>query len=488
MNLAFFGRDALVASANCRGFAIASVVSLFLATASLFAAPQPPRISIVHPPAGSTVPLTKECYVTGSITPANAPLTCNGKPVKPYRTGGFLFMFPLRNGRNTMVFQSGKTKITHSFFAKPETPVAPPDRITPLTPKHPVGTGVNEPVSLVCIAPAGRKVFAMAGERTIALRPNATVPSRYEAAVSFPFPVENVPILFWSDGLEDQPAGSITVRKDWPCYRVTGPLFEVRLRSLPGDGDTIGFLPPGYEFRSSGFYGQHVRVIFADRTGYVSRSDLRELPSAKLPAVPVFPDIARGYPARPQKGKRPQDLLIVVDAGHGGNDSGALGPCRKMEKTANLAQAKRIEQALRKAGFRVLMTRTDDRFIGLYDRVRQAYAKRADAFISVHHNATGSGGNPATARSIGSFVWNERGKALAECIEPHIAAVSGIRDNGVSMKSLAVCRNPATPSCLLEFDFINCPEGEEAIFDADRQEKFAAAVVKGVLDWIAGKK
>lgn len=462
---------------------------LLLATSQLFAAPPPPpRISIVHPPAGSTVPLTKECYVTGSITPANAPLTCNGKPVKPYRTGGFLFMFPLQKGRNTMVFQSGKTKVTHSFFAKPEQPAECRGAITPLTPKLAVGAGVNEPIALACIAPAGRKVFVMVGERTVPLRPRANDPMVYDASASFAFPVENVPVLFWSDGLEDQPAGSITVRKEWPCYRVTGKLFEVRLRSLPGDGDTLGFLPPGFEFRSCGFFGPHVRVAFADRTGYISRSDLRQLSGAKLPAVPVFPDIARGYPARPAAGKRPQDLLIVVDAGHGGNDSGALGPCRKMEKTANLAQAKRIEQALRKAGFRVLMTRTDDRFIGLYDRVRQAYAKRADAFISVHHNATGSGGNPATARSIGSFVWNERGKALAEYIEPRIAAVSGIRDNGVTMKSLAVCRNPATPSCLLEFDFINCPEGEEEIFNAARQEKFAAAVVQGVLDWIAGKR
>ena len=60
----------------------------------------------------------------------------------------------------------------------------------------------------------------------------------------------------------------------------------------------------------------------------------------------------------------------------------------------------------------------------------------------------------------------------------------GIKDSGAQTKSLAVCRNPAVPSCLLEVDFINLPEGEEAGWDPVRQKKVAAAVVQGVLDWM----
>ena len=53
------------------------------------------------------------------------------------------------------------------------------------------------------------------------------------------------------------------------------------------------------------------------------------------------------------------------------------------------------------------------------------------------------------------------------------------------MRSFAVCRNPAVPSCLLEVDFINLPEGEADSWDSVRQKKVANAVVMGVLDWMA---
>ena len=62
--------------------------------------------------------------------------------------------------------------------------------------------------------------------------------------------------------------------------------------------------------------------------------------------------------------------------------------------------------------------------------------------------------------------------------------VAPVPDMGAQLKSLAVCRNPAVPSCLLEVDFINLPEGEEASWNAARQKKVADAVVCGVLDWM----
>ena len=53
------------------------------------------------------------------------------------------------------------------------------------------------------------------------------------------------------------------------------------------------------------------------------------------------------------------------------------------------------------------------------------------------------------------------------------------------LKSLAVCRNPAVPSCLVEVDFINLPEGEEASLDPVRRRMVSRAIVMGVLDWLA---
>jgi len=74
---------------------------------------------------------------------------------------------------------------------------------------------------------------------------------------------------------------------------------------------------------------------------------------------------------------------------------------------------------------------------------------------------------------------------LAAALHPGIAAVSGVSDRGVRPNSLAVCRNPAVPSCLIEFDFINEPEGEYEIFNnPSRRKAYADAVAKGMLQWL----
>jgi N-acetylmuramoyl-L-alanine amidase len=176
----------------------------------------------------------------------------------------------------------------------------------------------------------------------------------------------------------------------------------------------------------------------------------------------------------------------MVDAGHGGTDSGALTPRGLKEKDYNLAQALSLEAALRKAGFKVTMTRTDDSFPALYDRPRRAYREKVDLFISIHHNATGCGSNPREARHTVTYASNDKGLALARAVQKHVAQVMvPVRDNGAQIKSLAVCRNPAIPSCLVEVDFINLPEGEEASGDPVRREKVSKAILMGILDWIA---
>ena len=192
------------------------------------------------------------------------------------------------------------------------------------------------------------------------------------------------------------------------------------------------------------------------------------------------------FSAKPPRGTPPKDIHVMVDAGHGGIDSGALTPCGLKEKDYNLAQALALEKALVSAGFRVTMTRTDDSFPALYDRPRRAFREKADLFISIHHNATGCGSNPREARHTVTYASNEKGLELARAIQKHVAKVMApVRDNGAQIKSLAVCRNPAVPSCLVEVDFINLPEGEDESGDPVRQGKVATAIVLGVLDWLA---
>lgn len=210
------------------------------------------------------------------------------------------------------------------------------------------------------------------------------------------------------------------------------------------------------------------------------------------PSKPRNPYVDLGIPenavfaAKPPKGSRPPDVHVVVDAGHGGKDPGALSPRGFKEKDFNLLQAESLETELKGAGFNVTMTRSGDSFTPLYDRPRLAVAGKADLFISIHHNATGVGGNPREARHTVAYASNDAGLALAEAIQRQVGqAVSPVKDNGAKLKSLAVCRNPAVPSCLVEVDFINLPEGEEASMDPARRKNVSRAIVMGILDWLA---
>lgn len=78
---------------------------------------------------------------------------------------------------------------------------------------------------------------------------------------------------------------------------------------------------------------------------------------------------------------------IIVDAGHGGHDSGAIGPTRVREKDVTLAIAKRLKARLQERGYEVLLTRKDDRYLRLDERTWFANERKGDLFISIHANA-----------------------------------------------------------------------------------------------------
>ncbi len=83
-----------------------------------------------------------------------------------------------------------------------------------------------------------------------------------------------------------------------------------------------------------------------------------------------------------------QKKIIVIDAGHGGKDAGAVGTRTKYEKTAVLQLSLKTGRILKKRGYRVYYTRTKDKFIKLRDRTKYANKKGADLFLSIHANAS----------------------------------------------------------------------------------------------------
>lgn len=445
-----------------------------------------PTINIVFPAAGSSVSTDSRTFVIGSVTPPDTPVTVNSQTVTPYRTGGFLFMAPVTPGTNTLVFRSGTTEHRHIFTVPFSAPAWDGKSLRATSPLRPLGVQTGETVRLTCLAPAGLTVQAAVGERVLNLAARPEQPTQYATNITFAAPSESVPVVFFADTLADAHAAAITSRAEWPAYSVSGPLFETRARSEPGDGDTVAFLTPGLRVQGAGFIGDHTRFWLAGVKRFTEARHLSPAPAAVQPSRDLpLPDIGAGFGPHPPTNRTPAELLIVLDPGHGGSSAGAVGPTGVPEKQVTLQQAKTVKSVLEQAGFRVRLTRETDIDLGLYERSQLAYAEKADAFIAIHYNSCVPATNPNTVRHVATYSWNAIGEQLARAIHPRVAAITPIPDNGVRTASFAVCRNPAVPSILIELDFISSPEGEEAIQQPDQQRRVADAILAGLKEWLA---
>ena len=222
--------------------------------------------------------------------------------------------------------------------------------------------------------------------------------------------------------------------------------------------------------------------------GGVKRTFIVESPDTKrqAPSTKHYPKLeyAADAPKRHPAGRKPREITVVLDAGHGGCDAGAMSPHGLPEKDANLRLAKVVRNELVKRGYKVVMTREDDAFIGLYDRPKVAHKANADLFISIHHNAPGYSTNPFEARHQEVYAWNALGERLAKAINARMADVAPeLPNEGVKHANFAVTRNPEIPSCLIEADFITHPDGECAAWDVSRRPRLAAAIADGIADW-----
>jgi N-acetylmuramoyl-L-alanine amidase len=173
-----------------------------------------------------------------------------------------------------------------------------------------------------------------------------------------------------------------------------------RVRAAQHDADTVRVVLdlPGQD--GLRFYGldDPPRLIVDVGTRQAGRE--ARVASPRQPAEPPPPaEGPDGLPSGEEGGESRPVRRIVVDAGHGGSDPGAIGPTRVREKDVTLAIARRLAAKLKAGGFEVVMTRSDDRFVALEERTAIANTQRGDLFISIHANA-----NPRRALA-GTETW-----------------------------------------------------------------------------------
>lgn len=186
----------------------------------------------------------------------------------------------------------------------------------------------------------------------------------------------------------------------------------------------------------------------------------------------------------PQMPAPPVDALVVLDPGHGGGSTGAsYGGVN--EKDLNLSISLLARELLEEAGARVVMTREDDRDMGLRDRAELANRLDADLFVSVHCNASTTN---AGAMGIYTAAYQEEteGWALAEALRGAMIAETGAGDMGTEARpNLAVLRAARMPAALVECGYMSTGEELALLADPDYQALVARGIAGGVLAHLA---
>jgi len=222
-----------------------------------------------------------------------------------------------------------------------------------------------------------------------------------------------------------------------------------------------------------------------------------------------------------------RDIVIAIDAGHGGKDSGAVGKRGTKEKDIVLAIARKLAKLVSKEpGMRAYLTRNNDTFISLRQRIKRARAQKADMFISIHADAF----HRREAKGASVFVLSERGASseaaqmladkenaadlvggisledkddllasvlldlsqtasLEASLEVAETVLSGLKRVGhthkkqVESAAFVVLKSPDIPSILVETAFISNPDEERKLRSSEHQSKLALAMMSGIRNY-----
>lgn len=175
--------------------------------------------------------------------------------------------------------------------------------------------------------------------------------------------------------------------------------------------------------------------------------------------------------------------IIVLDPGHGGYDPGAMKN-NVMEKNMTISIAKLIEKNLKAQGATVIMTRNDDNFVSLEDRVILSNNKKPDIFVSVHINSSEN----TEAHGIETHYFKDDSLDLAKEIHKSMASEIEETDRGILKSRFYVIRHTNQPSVLLELGFISNDDERNLLLLPEQQEKFAKAITDGISNYFIKNK
>ena len=189
-----------------------------------------------------------------------------------------------------------------------------------------------------------------------------------------------------------------------------------------------------------------------------------------------FPEVIEEKPLK--------DLKIVIDAGHGGDEFGAIGCLGHKEKDINLSIARNLYSELKSRGANVFLTRNTDEYMGLIERVNFTNENDAMIFLSIHANALPDSANPLEHSGIGIYYYYNQAKPLADSIMKEMDEQLPLQDDMVRRGSFAVVRNTNALSVLIEVGYLINPEDNSWLIDKSFQKNAAKAIADGVEEFM----
>jgi N-acetylmuramoyl-L-alanine amidase len=182
-------------------------------------------------------------------------------------------------------------------------------------------------------------------------------------------------------------------------------------------------------------------------------------------------------------GKGLKGKTIVLDPGHGGNATGAVGALGTKEKDVVLRLALLLEKELKRSGANVLLTRRGDDDLGLYERIDLARQAQADLLLSLHANALPDGENPLTRNGSATYYYQLHSRAAAEVIHRHLLKAAALRDDGLWYGNLALARPTECPAVLVEVAYLIYPPEERLLSSDDFFRKLAKGLARGIREY-----
>ncbi len=272
-----------------------------------------------------------------------------------------------------------------------------------------------------------------------------------------------------------------------PTFAANSPILRVRLQ--PQEPNTVVVLVQPAAGVQIGQPKQIDDQLLVPIQGSRRVIALPGRPPFALPGLPPpnrgsFPDPNNPNPQPLLQPRRPfanGRLVVVIDPGHGGKDSGAVGLGGILEKDIILPISKRIAQVLQQNGVQVVMTRDSDYFVTLPGRVQLAERANADVFVSIHANAVGLGRSDVSGLET---YYYDSGLGLARIVHNSILQSVNVKDRRVRRARFFVLRKSSMPSILVETGYLTGREDNAKLRNLAYQNQMAEAIARGILQYL----